>query len=215
MPEEKYYVSVPKYRGYIAALQMYAPIISPIGVTKVQLQQMLLSGVEVFLYDRATKCSRQITLQELAGTKTAENTNPKPVEPPKEPKVLTGAPIAPANVPEEAPAEEPETPPTETPAETAEEPVAETPTEETSDDTTNPQDETTETPVENPTEEEWIDESKVDWSHMTRAERRAMRAKINAQNEALAAKNAETSSDTETAGNAETVVSTETTQSED
>lgn len=220
-PNELYYITVPTYRGYIAALQLYAPIVSPLGVTKAQLQQMLLSGVPVYLYDRTTKSSQKITLQDFAGSKSIDTTEKKskPIEPAKEAKQLTGAPVTKA-------AEKPATMSARSKKTEAE---TETHEESTKDETSESESTTTET-ADAQASEELIDESTIDWQSLTKAERRALRAKIKAQQAALAEKEAASSTestttdtpetdsetaDSETTGDAETVDSTETTQSTD
>ena len=87
---EKYPIIVPRYRGYIAALSMYAPIVTPIMVTRAQLQQMLLSGLDVYLFDLNTKMTSQITITDIAGNK-----NPMDklkLVAPKTSKTIIGAP---------------------------------------------------------------------------------------------------------------------------
>ena len=93
---EKFPIIVPKYRGYISALNMYAPIVTPILVPRAQLQQMLLSGLEVYLYDLKTKMTKKLAISDLAGGK-----NPMTalqIQEPKKPTTVVGAPKKPIYV---------------------------------------------------------------------------------------------------------------------
>lgn len=236
MVEEKFYVTVPTYRGYIQALQMYAPIVSPLQVTKSQVQQMLLNGVPVYLYDPATKGSRPVTIQEFVGVAAPEAQQPKKVDPPQETKPITGTHITTPAVEETPKSEEPiqTAPETETHTETTDEEPGEATEQQTDNSETETQDETTEDAepatsaddtenvddttdgtdapetqtedgmadtvdedidaTEDEAEEtpsdsdEFIDESTIDWSKLSKNQKRRMRQKLDAQK----AKQAET-----------------------
>lgn len=165
-PVKKLYIKTP-YMGYIAALQMMGPIITPMQVTESQAINMLKSGMRnIIEYNPTTKMTRPLTIINIGKpweNEKDEKTTSTPVAKaaaaaPQEPTVLTGAP-APAK--EEVPQAAPEV------VETA-------------------------SVADQFNANELIDESKVDWNSMTKAQRREMRAKIEAQKAALAAAEAET-----------------------
>lgn len=169
-PVNKLYIKTP-YMGYIAPLQMMGPIITPMQITEAQAIQMLKSGMRnIIEYNPTTKMTRQLTILNIGkpwDTDKTENSAPaakaqKAATPaaPQEPKVLTGAPVPPQPKEEEIPQVAPE--------------VVETTAEPT-------------TVADQFNANELIDESKVDWNSMTKAQRREMRAKIEAQKAAAAA----------------------------
>ncbi len=172
-PVEKLYVKT-NYMGYIAALQMMGPIVTPMQVSLDQAVLMLKSGMRnLFEYNPTTKQTRLLTIVNVGKPWPGEAKNDVPAAMGKtapassEPVVLTGAPVPPAK--EETP-------------QTATEVVETTPGSVADQFNAN---------------EGLIDESKVDWNSMTKAQRREMRAKIDAQKaaQAAAAKEAETASD--------------------
>lgn len=163
-PVKKLYIKTP-YMGYIAALQMMGPIITPMQVTESQAINMLKSGMRnIIEYNPTTKMTRPLTIINIGkpweNEKDKETTSTPvakaaPAAAPQEPTVLTGAPVPPtkeAEVPQAAPE------------------VVETAS-----------------VADQFNANELIDESKVDWNSMTKAQRREMRAKIEAQKAALAA----------------------------
>lgn len=237
MVEEKFYVTVPTYRGYIQALQMYAPIVSPLQVTKSQVQQMLLNGVPVYLYDPATKGSRPVTIQEFVGVAAPEAQQPKKVDPPQETKPITGTHITTPAVEDVPKSEETTQTASETHTETTDEEPGEITEKQADNSETETQDETTEdaepatsadntenaddttedtdgadvpeTQTEDGTDatvdedadtteedaeetsadsDEVIDESTIDWSKLSKNQKKRMRQKLDAQK----AKQAET-----------------------
>ncbi|MCM1213980.1 MAG: hypothetical protein NC548_05620 [Lachnospiraceae bacterium] len=172
-PVSRLYVKT-NYMGYIAALSMMGPIVTPMQITQDQAVAMLKSGMRnLFEYNPTTKQTRLLTVTNIGkawpnekSATTASAPAAKAAATPAEPVVLTGAP-APAKQ-EEAPQAAPE--------------VVET---------------KSETVADQFNENELIDESKVDWNSMTKAERKAMRAKIEAQKAALAAAETPTEDKTE------------------
>ncbi len=182
--EVKVYIAVPNYRGYVQALQMYAPIVSPIGVTKSQIQQMLLSGLEVQHYEPSTKVYTKLTLQNMNEVISGVAVAKPVIEAPKETKPINGVKT------DEPKMSEPE--------ETASQMDDSA---ETSDSTADDPDNADATTTDDSTgtnDPEIIDESSIDWSSMTKAERRKMRAKLDAQKKAAedAANETETSDTT-------------------
>lgn len=177
-PVNKLYIKTP-YMGYIAPLQMMGPIITPMQITEAQAIQMLKSGMRnIIEYNPNTKMTRQLTILNIGkpwDTDKTEKSAPaakaqKDAAPaaPQEPKVLTGAPVPPQPK-EEVPQVAPE--------------VVETTAEPT-------------TVADQFNANELIDESKVDWNSMTKAQRREMRAKIDAQKAAAAASTETTPAET-------------------
>lgn len=159
IPVEKLYVTIP-YRGYLAPLKMMGPIAHPLKINKDDAVKLVLSGVKVYSYDPETKATAEVTLAGLTGKEAA--TAPK-ISPAVSPTPISGV-KTPAPV--MTMAEEPDPIPTEPEA-----PVTDT-------EDKNQLVETSETSDVTP---ELIDESTIDWSKMTKAERKAMRQKLEAQ----------------------------------
>lgn len=168
-PVAKLYVKTP-YMGYIAALAMMGPIVTPMQITQTQAVTMLKSGLKLFQYDPNTKMTRALTLANISQPMSVATPAAAPAKAayiaaaPEEAKQITGAPVPPAPAKEEVPQVAPEV------VETATEPEAED-----------------KSVASQFNANELIDESKVDWKSMSKAERREMRAKIDAQKAAIAA----------------------------
>jgi len=151
--------------GYIAALQMMGPIVTPMQISLDQAVLMLKSGMRnLFEYNPTNKQTRLLTIVNVGQPWPGEETQKvvpatvaKEAAAPSEPIVLTGAPVPPTKE---------ETPQTATG-------VVETTSGSVADQFN--------------ANEELIDESKIDWNGMTKAQRREMRAKLDAQKAAQAA----------------------------
>lgn len=200
-------------RSYLAPLKLMGPVVHPLKVSKNAAYQLLLSGAEVIEYIPETKMTLKLTLMNINdpnrydALKTEAPKAAAPVVQKENAGIHPVNPVPKKEEPKPVPAAEVKAPVVETVPETTSEPEAkEDPKPESNPEPVKePETENTETVSTVPEVSEDVpndDVSKIDsyelkigdngkvieegidWSSFTKAERRALRARINAINEA-------------------------------
>lgn len=154
-----------KDRAFLWPLNIMGPVVHPLKVTKKVAVNLLMSGAEIYEYDTVTKMTYKLKLEDLLQKERHKD----PEAPFKNDTPVMHQPMV-KNTP------------------TAESAVAEENVEEPSEETSLP----TLPPIEetlNYLEDGTVDESNIDWSSYSKAQRKALRARINEINAKVLEKN--------------------------